>query len=77
MNQSRRNRIREIQEKLTSLTEEVELLLEEEQDAYENMPDSIKESECGEKAMRAVDILEDAKGQIEDSASTLEDIFED
>lgn len=77
MNQSRRNRIREIQEKLTSLTEQVELLLEEEQDAYENMPDSIKESERGEKAIRAVDILEDAKGQIEDSASTLEDIFED
>lgn len=77
MNQTRRNRIREIQEKLTSLTEEVELLLEEEQGAYENMPDSIKESERGEKTMRAVDILENAKGEIEDSVSTLEDIFED
>lgn len=77
MNQTRRNKIREIQEDLRIISEKIEELRDEESDAYENMPESLQESEKGEKAMRAVDILDQAIGEVDDSISTLEDIFED
>lgn len=77
MNQTRRNKIREIQDDLRIISERIEELRDEESAAYENMPESLQESEKGETAMRAVDILEQAIGEVDDSISTLEDIFED
>lgn len=77
MNQTRRNKIREIQDDLRIISERIEDLRDEESAAYENMPESLQESEKGETAMRAVDILEQAIGEVDDSISTLEDIFED
>lgn len=77
MNQSRRNQTWKIQEELRDISEKIEQLREEESEAYENMPESLQESERGEKSMRAVDILDEAKGQMDDVLSTLDDIFED
>lgn len=77
MNQNRRNQIREIQEELRAISERIEPIRDDESDAYENMPESLQESERGEKSMRAVDIIDDAMGSLHDAISTLDDIFED
>ncbi len=62
MNEDRRKRIEKIIEQLDSLREE-------EQDAYDNLPESIQDSERGESMTDNVDNLEEAK-------STLESILE-
>ena len=73
MNQKRRNAIRkatlDFEAKLEALLSEyretLESVLDEEQEAYDNMPESIQDSERGEESYNAIDALESTIGELD------------
>ena len=66
MNKSRRSRIDEIIQKIEDLTADIDLIREEEETAYDNLPESIQESERGEFMYEAIGYLEDAISSMEE-----------
>lgn len=72
MNKARRAKINSICEKLAGLQEELTTVTEEEQDAYDNMPEGIQEGEKGEAAQEALDGLEAAYDEIQSVIDNLE-----
>lgn len=73
MNKERRSRINQIISELESLKYDIENVVEEEQEAYDNLPESIQYSKRGESMSDNVSDLEDAANDI---ISTLQDIIE-
>jgi predicted outer membrane protein len=51
----------------------IDVLRDEEEEAYENLPESIQESERGETMTDAIGNLEDAISTLEDATSCLSD----
>lgn len=72
MNNTRRSQITDIMEKLSSLQTSIEELLEEEQEAFDNLPEGIQDSERGEAIQTAIDNLEEAVGNCEELLNNLE-----
>lgn len=60
MNNSRRKRISKIADALNELKGQIDELYEEEQEAFENIPESLQGTERYEVAENAVDMLESA-----------------
>lgn len=73
MNKSRRSRIDEIIQKIEDLCYDIDVLRDEEEESYENIPESIQESERGETMTDAINNLEDAISTLEDATSYLSD----
>ena len=67
MNMQRRKRIEKVGRMLEELLEEITALQEEEQEAYENMPESLQSSERGEAMYEAIENLESAVQSIEEA----------
>ena len=76
MNQSRRNQLRDIQQQLRDIYERLDILCDEEQEAYDNMPESIRDSARGDAAQRAIDTLESVRDQVLEAADEIDEIFE-
>jgi uncharacterized coiled-coil DUF342 family protein len=88
MNRETRKQLKQLQEKLTSINLEfeqfkenleeimgdVESIREEEQDKYDNMPESIQQGEKGDTMQEGIDSLDDLYSQIEDTIISLEDV---
>lgn len=58
MNNDRRKRLQKIVDQLAELGEQIEDILAEEQEAFENMPESLQTSERGTAAEEAISNLE-------------------
>lgn len=71
MNKARRKAIREVIAKLESLRDEVESLLNEEQDYYDNMPESFQNGDKGQAASDAISYMESASGYIDNAIEEL------
>lgn len=65
MNNTRRKAIQNIMDKLEELMEEIEAIKDEEQDAYDNLPESLQNSERGEAMESAVYNLDDAAENVQ------------
>lgn len=76
MNQSRRNQFRDIQQQLQDIYERLDILCNEEQEAYDNMPESIQDSARGDAAQSAIDTLESVRDQVQEAADGIDEIFE-
>lgn len=76
MNANRRKRIGTVWDKLEELKAEIEGIAEEEQEAYDNLPESIQYGEKGEKMQSAIDNLEYATSYMEDIIGYLQDAME-
>lgn len=74
MNNARRAAIRSIIEKLEALNDEIQEVLGEEQDYYDNMPESFQSGDKGEVAQNAISNLESA--DLNDIISSLESAAE-
>lgn len=74
MNNDRRNRIRKLISQLEDIQNEIENILSEEQEAFDNMPEGFQESERGEKMQAAINYLEDI--EISDIIGNLENSIE-
>ena len=73
MNKLRRKQIDEIQDKLAVLREMIDEVLTDEQEALDNLPEGLQESERGEAMQQAIDALEDALNNCDEIDSYLED----
>lgn len=66
MNAGRRKRIQEIVDQLTDIQTDVEALRDEEQEAYDNLPENLHGSERGEAMSEAADSLDNAYNSIDE-----------
>ena len=73
MNKARRNRIADVQSKLEELKQEIDAILSDEQEAYDNMPESLQNGERGEAMQEAIDALESAVSSCEEIDEYLTD----
>ncbi len=60
MNNQRRKEIAEISEEIEAIKARLESVLEEEQEAYDNLPEGIQDSDRGERMSEAISSLENA-----------------
>ena len=51
-------------------------VLDEETDAYENMPDNLKDGERGSSSSDAIDYLEDASSSLDDIIDTINEAID-
>lgn len=73
MNKERRRRLAKVEEAISQMEElrefaleELQDILAEEEEAYENLPDSFKESEKGEEMQMGIETMSDAVQGLED-----------
>ena len=66
MNKQRRKQLADIVEQLESLKSELEEVKEQEE-AFENMPESLQESDRGQHMQEVIDILDNAFSSIEEA----------
>lgn len=76
MNNDRRKRIEAVCSILEDARAELEALAEEEQEAHDNLPESIQSGEKGEAMDEAVSKLEDAASAVEDITMSLGEFAE-
>ena len=72
MNKARRKQIDAIVEKLQELYADLESIQADEEEARDNIPESLWETERFEKAEASVDALEDAAGLFDELVEALE-----
>ena len=73
MNQQRRKRINEIISNLQLQSEELAIVMEEEQEAFDNMPESLQSGDKGQKMEEALFALQESIDSIESTISSLEE----
>lgn len=76
MNKTRRQQLNELAEKIRELNDEVETLRAEEQDYYDNMPESFQDGEKGERAQDAIDAMDEALEYLDNAADSLDSATE-
>lgn len=76
MNAQRGKWINSVWDKLDELKSEIESIMEEEQEAYDNLPESIQDGERGEKMQEAIDNLSNSMDSIDEAISYLESAIE-
>lgn len=76
MNNDRRKSIDKIISALGGLLSDAETIRDEEQDAFDNMPESLQQGEKGDKAQEAISNLEEAISSIESARDALDNAKE-
>ena len=76
MNNTRRKLIQGIIDKLEDLREDIEALKDEEQEAFDNLPEGIQASERGEAMEHAAYSLEEAYDNMDSVIDALTEAFE-
>lgn len=75
MNAKRRKEVESIMSCLEELIERIECVQSEEEEAYDNMPEGLQESERGEQMQEYISNLEDAASSVQDAVDYLNEIF--
>lgn len=73
MNNKRRQKIRDVVQKIEGLTSDLEHIKDEEDDTRANMPENLESSEQYEKSEQISDTIEDAITDIRDALNTISD----
>lgn len=76
MNKARRAELNRIINALTDLKYDIECVKDEEDEAKENLPESLQSSDRYEQMENAVNSMDNAYSYIEDAISNLEDAME-
>lgn len=72
MNKERRNEIKKIIKNVEEIRSNIELILDDEQDYYDNMPENLQGGDRGITSEEAIDNLQEAINNIEETISFLE-----
>ncbi len=72
MNAARRKSLDAIFAMIEEAKSQLETLRDEEQETYDNLPESFQNGEKGEKAQTAIDAMESAISNIEDACNEIE-----
>jgi len=76
MNKRRRTELKSIIEILEDTNSRLEMVKDEEQDAFDNLPESLQYSERGEQMEEYVDEMDEAYDSIQEAIDTLTEIAE-
>jgi septal ring factor EnvC (AmiA/AmiB activator) len=72
MNKKRREAIDDLVNKINEIKEAAESLRDEEQEAFDNMPESLQQGDKGQAMEEAISNLDDAVNALEEAISGLE-----
>lgn len=75
MNRDRRKRIEEIGNRIGELQAELEGIRDEEQEAYDNLPENLQNSELAETMSEAIDNIDYAFTSLDEAAEYLHDVL--
>ena len=76
MNNTRRKEIDKLTAQIEEIKEAIEALRDEEQEAFDNMPESLQDGERGEKMQSAIDALEYAADDLQECLDHLSEASE-
>ena len=76
MNAARRKAISVIYDDLQSIKERIESIRDEEQEAHDNLPDSLQYGEKGEAMQESADTIDSAVSDIDQVLESLESIIQ-
>ena len=76
MNKQRKKSIEKIIEQIMKLNENIEEVLWEEEDAYDNIPENLQESERARISEESIDLLTEAKDYLVDANDSLSSILD-
>ena len=68
MNNDRRNRLQEVKESLDDVISQIEEIKDEEQEALDNMPESLQQSERGDTMDEAISAIGGVQQAIDEAA---------
>ena len=77
MNKSRRKELRRIAEELEKLREDLDAVASEERDAYDNLPESLQESDRGCAMEEAADELDDICSEMEELKDRIQSVYDE
>lgn len=72
MNKSRRKKLAEASEMISQASSIIESVMDEEHEAYDNLPESIMDGERGEKMEQAIEFLESAISDLESAVENID-----
>lgn len=75
MNNIRRKEIRKVKETLENLLNDIDMLKLEEEEAYDNMPESLQESDRGGEMLENIEYLDEAYNAVDEAIETLGNIY--
>lgn len=75
MNKIRRKKLQNLHDRITQLNTELSEVMDEEQEAFGNMPESLQDSSKGLAMQDVLHDLEYTTGYLEDAAESLADFF--
>ena len=73
MNQARRKKIEAVKMQLEALSDDIDNILSDEQDYYDNIPENLQGSERASIAEDAISALENAVDSLSEAISSLEE----
>jgi len=76
MNRERRKKLQDAAKRIGHIVELIEEIRDEEQDAHDNLPESMIDGERGERMEEAIDHLEDAIADLESAVENIESAAE-
>lgn len=76
MNKARRKWLQSVIDALEEQKGELESIQEEEQEAFDNMPEGLQDSDRGQTIYENIDTLESAASNLEDIISELQEVLE-
>lgn len=76
MNKQRRNRLQKVIDQLEELKVEVSSICEEEQEAYDNMPESLQDGEMGSQMYENISTIEDQESNFDELIENLQEVIE-
>lgn len=77
MNKARRKKLGEIIDQLENLREDLDAVASEEREAYDNLPESLQESDRGCAMEEAADELEDICSELEELRQRIESVVDE
>ncbi len=75
MNNVRRKEIKRIIAAIATAREDLDRVLEDEQDAYDNMPEGFQCSERGENMEEAIEVMEECMNSLNEVTDELEELL--
>ena len=75
MNKQRRTEIESVQRDIGIVKRNLQKILDEEQEAFDNMPDGLQSSERGMNSENAIDIMEETMEILDNAINNLSDIW--
>ena len=75
MNKERRKSIEQIVDKINEIKADLTWIRNDEEEAYDNLPEGIQSSERGDSMQEAIEAMDDADGALQEAVDYLEEII--